>query len=75
MTEERRRVIELLAELSEVYPAMRFGQIVNLVAALARGPAPESIYDAEDDELVRAAEGHLRRRSGGSAVAPRAGGG
>lgn len=52
MTPERRQVIDLLAELSELNPEMRMGQWLNLFATLARGAQVESIYDVEDEELI-----------------------
>ena len=48
-----------LAELSALYPEMRIGQILNWFAGAARGQRPESIYDAEDAELIQAMRAHL----------------
>jgi hypothetical protein len=35
---------------------MRFGQLVCMVASGARGPAAESIYDVEDEEMIESIE-------------------
>src|ERR1043166_5516092 len=59
MTDERRQVIEMLGELSDLYPVMRLGQILTWFAGAARGPRPESIYDAEDAELFQVMRAHL----------------
>jgi len=37
-----------LAELSEVCPEIRMGQLVVNLSYLARGPAVESVWDMED---------------------------
>jgi hypothetical protein len=52
MTNERREVLELLTELSELCPEMRMGQWLLMFAHSARGTKPESIYDVEDEELL-----------------------
>jgi len=33
MTDERRELLRLLEQISDLYPAMRFGQVVEAVAA------------------------------------------
>ncbi len=62
MTTERREVLELLVELSDAYPEIRLGQILGWFAGAARGPRPESIYDAEDAELISVMRAHLEKR-------------
>lgn len=66
MTPERRQVIDLLAELSELNPDMRMGQWLTLFATLARGLQLESIYDAEDEELIPLMRGFLDKRRVGN---------
>jgi hypothetical protein len=61
MNSERRDVLELLAELSNFYPEMRLGQILAWFAGAARGQRAESIYDAEDAELIVAMREHLAK--------------
>lgn len=62
MSEERRQVLELLAELSELHPEMRMGQWMDLFASLARGAEVGSIYDVEDVELVPVMTNFLAKR-------------
>jgi hypothetical protein len=52
MTDERKQVLELLAELSTLYPDTRMGQWITSFASSARGAKIESIYDVEDEELI-----------------------
>jgi hypothetical protein len=62
MNSERREVLDLLAELSTMYPEMRLGQFLTWFAGAARGQRAESIYDAEDSELIAAMRAHLSKR-------------
>jgi hypothetical protein len=62
MTTERRRVLDLLADLSDAYPDMRLGQFLTWFASAARTPDVESIYEVEDGELVRVMEQHLAKK-------------
>jgi hypothetical protein len=48
-----------LSELSEVAPDVRFGQLIANLSYLGRGLSTESIWDIEDEELIRAAREHL----------------
>lgn len=54
-SESRAELIGLLTELSESAPDLRMGQLVANLATLALGPQVESIWDAEDVDLIRAA--------------------
>ena len=66
MTDSRRDLLTLLAELSESDPELRFGQLIANLATLAQGAKPEAVWDAEDDELVSAARRlveHYRARN------------
>lgn len=62
MSDERRRLLALLGEASERYPDMRIGQLLTWFASAARGPTAESVYTAEDDELIAAIAGHLSKQ-------------
>ena len=62
MTSERRQVIELLAELSDLCPDMRMGQWLSLFAMMARNSQVESIYDVEDEELIPVMRSFLAKR-------------
>lgn len=55
----RNDLLNLLTELSECAPSVRFGQLIANLSYLAKGPANESIWDAEDEELLEAARRHL----------------
>jgi len=66
MTQSRGELLRLIAELSEHAPELRMGQLVANLATLARGPEFENIWDAEDDELIAAAQRlltHYRQRT------------
>jgi hypothetical protein len=55
----RQELLAVLAQLSEACPEMRFGQLIANLSTLALGPNVESIWDAEDEELVAAAREQL----------------
>ena len=52
MTDDRKEVLDILAELSTLCPDVRMGQWLLMFAYSARGTTPESIYDVEDEELI-----------------------
>ena len=56
MTTARSELLRLLEQLSEDASELRFGQLVANLATLARGAKVEAIWDAEDEELVSAAQ-------------------
>ena len=56
---ERDDVFQILRELCEHCPDVRFGQLIVNLSYLARGMAHESIWDMEDDELIQAATKQL----------------
>ena len=55
----RQEALQVLAELSELVPEVRLGQLIANLSYLARGLSNESIWDMEDDELLDAARKHL----------------
>ena len=55
----RQEVLLVLAELSEVVPEVRLGQLMANLSYLARGLSKEAIWDMEDEELLEAARKHL----------------
>lgn len=59
MAPERQEALRILAEIAELVPAVRLGQIVANLSYMARGLAVESIWDMEDQELFEAARKHL----------------
>lgn len=52
MSDERKEVLDILAELSTLCPDVRMGQWMLMFSYSARGTKPESIYDVEDEELI-----------------------
>ena len=64
MTTTREELLQTLGQLSVETPDLRFGQIIANVATLAHGPVAEAIWDAEDDEMLAAAQRLLERYRG-----------
>src|SRR5437763_8070024 len=62
----RREVLQVLAELSEVVPEVRRGQLMANLSYLARGMSNEAIWDMEDG-----APGGGPRAHAAVAIAPR----
>jgi hypothetical protein len=60
-TATRTELLRLITELSAEAPELRFGQLVANLATLAQGAKVEAIWDAEDHELVAAAQRLLGR--------------
>ncbi len=58
----RGELLKLIEELGDQYSRMRFGQLVCFAAFLARGPAPQAVWDVEDEELMTAIRSHLQPR-------------
>ena len=56
----RQDLLRVLAELSEVCPDVRLGQLIANLSYLARGLSNESIWEMEDEELLEAARKHLQ---------------
>ncbi|MEX2172301.1 MAG: hypothetical protein WD851_23475 [Pirellulales bacterium] len=52
---ERAKLLSAVAELSEEYPDWRLGQLLANVA----GWADTDIWEAEDSQLIAAAQAHL----------------
>jgi hypothetical protein len=59
ISDQRRELLRLLAELSEETPDVRFGQLIANLSYLGRGLSAESVWNVEDNELLRAAREHL----------------
>ena len=53
--DSRGELLAAIAELSELAPELRLGQLIANLATLARGAKVEAVWDAEDDELLAAA--------------------
>lgn len=65
MKTERSEILSLLAELSEIYPDMRLGQLVTNVAQWAKGPVTSATWDATDREMIDAAKANIDRHRKG----------
>ncbi len=66
MTTTREELLACLTELSELAPDLRLGQLVANLATLAQGAKVEAIWDAEDEQLLIAAQRlleHYRSRN------------
>jgi hypothetical protein len=59
----RRDALRVLEELGQLYPEMRLGQLVVMIANLTGEDSPKEVYDLEDEELVASARQHLERRT------------
>jgi hypothetical protein len=55
----RQELLSILTKLSSACPEMRFGQLIVNLAPLARGLSSESLWMAEDSELLDAARNQL----------------
>ncbi len=69
-TQVRQDILQLLAELGECCPEVRFGQLIANLSYLAKGPSNEAIWDVEDEELLAAARKHLEERRNKEAPRP-----
>jgi hypothetical protein len=56
-----RAILEALAELSDLYPEWRLGQLVVAVADWAKGSTNRGTYDVEDADFLAAARAHLQK--------------
>jgi len=52
-------VLDLLQQVSELAPDVRFGQLIANLSYLAIGPTNEAIWDMEDGQLIEAIRQHL----------------
>ncbi len=57
----RQEILEVLAELSELVPEVRLGQLMANLSYLARGMSSEAIWNMEDGELLAAARERLEQ--------------
>lgn len=68
----RAELLQVLAELSELLPEIRLGQLMVNLSYLARGLTNEATREVEDTELLAAAQEHLHqwRSRRGAPVSP-----
>jgi hypothetical protein len=57
-----RRLAAVIEGLSKLHPEWRVGQLVANVAAWAKGPTSEAIWDVTDEEFLEAAEAYVSRK-------------
>lgn len=57
----REELQRALAELGQIFPDWRYGQLITNLATAARGPQVESIWDCEDEELLEADRSLIER--------------
>jgi hypothetical protein len=61
-TETTSPLVDVLTELSRLYPEMRFGQLVEMVAILSCEDLPISVGEVDDERFVEAAARHVTYR-------------
>lgn len=62
----RQEILSRLVHISELAPELRFGQLIANLSFIAAGPWDKSLWDLEDDQLIKAIrqlENDLRLRS------------
>jgi hypothetical protein len=57
-------LLRAIAELRDLFPEWRFGQLVANLATAAGCQGPEAIWDVEDEQLLAAALRLIARNSG-----------
>lgn len=62
MESTRKEILELVAEISDLYPHCRFGQTVANIVLWAKGPARETVWDVEDEQFLEALQKHLQKK-------------
>ena len=65
-SDSRSALLEAIADLCQRYPHWRFGQLVANIA----GWADQDIWDVEDEQLLTAAQLHLRHLGDGAQIPP-----
>ena len=60
MTDQtRQELLRIVAELSEMQPDVRLGQLITNLSYAARGYSNEGTWDVQDTELISAAKEQL----------------
>jgi hypothetical protein len=52
MTSDRAELLRVIADISDVNPDLRLGQLITNLATAARGAKVEAVWDCEDDEFL-----------------------
>jgi hypothetical protein len=66
----RQELLQVLGELGEQAPDVRFGQLLANLSYMAKSFTAEAIWDVEDEELLGAARVHLEELSARHVPAP-----
>jgi hypothetical protein len=61
-TETCNPLMGALAELSRLYPEMRFGQLIEMIDLLSSEETPMSAAEVDDDRFISTASHHMRVR-------------
>jgi hypothetical protein len=61
--EVRRQLLRVLDDLGEYTPDVRFGQLLANLSYMAKSFTAEAVWDVEDEELLFAAQSHLKELS------------
>lgn len=57
---KRKELLRIIAEISEIAPQIRLGQLLANLSHLSKGDSSlQAVWDAEDDELLGPAAEHL----------------
>lgn len=62
ISSERKAILQALAEMSELHPDWRFGQMVVGITCMAAVGEPSPIYDIEDEDSLRGLLEYLESR-------------
>ncbi len=64
MNPTRQELLQAIAEMWELYPDWRLGQMIQNVAMWARQPTEpvDPTWDVEDEEFLTTLRGHIERR-------------
>ena len=57
--EIQNKIAEVLNEIRQLNPSLRYGQLVVNISYLARGWTKSAAWDVEDDEFLKAATAYL----------------
>jgi DNA phosphorothioation-dependent restriction protein DptG len=66
MNREKNELLNLLSQLSDIYPEMRLGQLVTNVAQWAKGPTNSATWDVTDQEMIQAVKLNIEHHGSGT---------
>lgn len=63
ISSQRSELLSAVQELGHRYPEMRFGQLVDGFACMAKGQVAGAVYEVEDEELLITIRQHLANQA------------